>query len=98
MTNDLVHGLLEVGDEALWIWSHALIASTLGAQELDADFEFIPVNLLAGEHIGIESKPGVVLRTALSWCHSSRLPLSCSPTDLDVRRADPDSWFPSTGA
>ena len=22
MTNDLVHGLLEVGDEALWIWSH----------------------------------------------------------------------------
>jgi len=32
MTNDLVHGLLEVGDEALWIWSHALIASTLGAQ------------------------------------------------------------------
>jgi glutathione S-transferase len=36
--------LLEVGDEALWIWSHALIA------RLDADFEFIPVNLLAGEH------------------------------------------------
>ena len=32
MINDLVHGLLEVGDEALWIWSHALIASTLGAQ------------------------------------------------------------------
>jgi hypothetical protein len=32
MTNDLVHGLLEVGDEALWIWSHAFIASTLGAQ------------------------------------------------------------------
>ena len=30
MTNDLVHGLLEVGDEALWIWSHAFIASTLG--------------------------------------------------------------------
>ena len=23
---------------------------------------------------------------------------SRSPTDLDVRRADPDSWFPSTGA
>jgi len=22
--------LLEVGDEALWIWSHALIAGTLG--------------------------------------------------------------------
>ncbi len=50
MTNDLVHGLLEVGDEALWIWSHALIASTLGLKEFDADFEFIPVNLLAGEH------------------------------------------------
>jgi hypothetical protein len=32
MTNDLVHGLLEVGDEALWICSHAFIASTLGAQ------------------------------------------------------------------
>jgi hypothetical protein len=42
--------LLEVGDEALWIWSHALIASTLGLKELDADFEFIPGNLLAGEH------------------------------------------------
>src|SRR6266478_3511380 len=24
----------------------------------------------------------------VSCCHSSRLPLSCSPTDLDVRRAD----------
>jgi len=41
MINDLVHGLLEVGDEALWIWSHALRA-LWGLKELDADFEFIP--------------------------------------------------------
>lgn len=39
-----------VDDETLWIWSHTLIASTLGAQGARCDFEFIPVNLLAGEH------------------------------------------------
>jgi hypothetical protein len=44
MINDLVHGLLEVGDEALWIWSHALRA-LWGLKELDADFEFIPLRL-----------------------------------------------------
>ncbi len=37
-------------DETLWICSHALIASTLGTQGARADFEFISVNLLAGEH------------------------------------------------
>jgi hypothetical protein len=43
MTNDLVHGLLEVADEALWIWSHALIASTLGGSRSST-------RMLAGEH------------------------------------------------
>jgi len=40
----------ELDDETVWIWSHALVAGTLGLMELDADFEFVPVNLLAGEH------------------------------------------------
>ena len=44
MINDLVHGLLKVGDEALWIWSPALRA-LWGLKELDADFEFIPLRL-----------------------------------------------------
>jgi hypothetical protein len=33
MTNDLVHGLLEVGDEALWIWSHERSRNGFGAAE-----------------------------------------------------------------
>ena len=33
-----------------------------GLKELDADFEFIPVNLLAGEHISIELPTSILLR------------------------------------
>jgi hypothetical protein len=56
MTNDLVHGLLEVGDEALWIWSHALIASTLGAQ---------------GARRGLHNRIGDVLRFTDAAHHRS---------------------------
>jgi glutathione S-transferase len=40
----------EVENEAVRICSHAFAAGALGLKELDADFEFVPVNLLAGEH------------------------------------------------
>jgi putative tryptophan/tyrosine transport system substrate-binding protein len=45
-TDPVADGLvaLEVGDEALWIWSPALRA-LWGLKELDADFEFIPLHL-----------------------------------------------------
>jgi glutathione S-transferase len=38
---------MENGHETLWIWSNAFL---WGLRELGADFEFVPVNLLAGEH------------------------------------------------
>ncbi len=36
-------------DEALWIWPNALASRALGLKELDVDFEFVRVNMLAGE-------------------------------------------------
>jgi hypothetical protein len=53
MTNDLVHGLLEVGNEALWIWSHTLIASTLGAQGARRGLRIYPDGGLAGCGIAV---------------------------------------------
>jgi glutathione S-transferase len=31
-------------------WPNSLVARAMGLKELDVDFEFVPVNLLAGEH------------------------------------------------